>query len=61
MAIAEKAVIANALKSIRQNVEEKAADEFLGGKRHRFLLALVSIVFPLETHLTGFDVQQTVV
>jgi hypothetical protein len=42
-------------------VEEKPADEFPGGKGHRFLLAFVSVVLPSETHLTSFDVQQAIV
>ena len=46
---------------MRQNVEKKTADEFLRGKGHRFLLALVPIILISEAHLTAFDVQQAVV
>jgi hypothetical protein len=42
-------------------VEEKPADELLGRKRHRFLLAFVPVVFPLEAYLTSFDIQQAIV
>ena len=42
-------------------MEQEAADELLGGKRHRFLLTVVPIVFPLEAHLTVFDIEQAVV
>ena len=61
VAITEQAVIANALESVGQSVEEKSADEFLSRKRHRFLLTFGSIVFPLEPHLPSFDVQQAMV
>src|SRR5579863_10249589 len=49
------------MESIRQSVEEKSPNEFLGGECHGFLLALVSIVLPSETYLTVFDVQQAIV
>ena len=42
-------------------MEEKPADEFLGRKRHRFLLTFVSVVFPVEAHLTRFDTQQAII
>ena len=59
--IAQEAVITNAVESIRQSVEEKSANEFLGGECHGFLLALISIVLPSETDLAIFDVQQAIV
>ena len=46
---------------MRQDVEEKATDEFLRRKGHRFLLAVVPIVLVSEAHLIGFDVHQSVV
>src|ERR1035438_100355 len=61
VAVAEKSVIANAVEAMRQNVEEKATDEFLGRKGRRFLLAVVSIVLVSEAYLIGFDVEQAVV
>ncbi len=61
VAIAEEAEITDAMKPMRQNVEEEATDEFLGRKRHGFLLTVVSIVLVSEANLTGFDVQQAVV
>ena len=61
VAVAKETVVANAMEPIRQSVEEKAMDEFLCGKSHRFLLALVPIVLVSEDYLTGFDVQQTIV
>ena len=61
VAVAEKAVIANAVEAMRQNVEEKATDEFLGRKGHRFLLAVVPIVLVSEAYLIGFNVEQAVV
>ena len=61
VAIAEQAVIANALEPIGQSVEEKPPDEFFSGKRHRFWLTFISIVFPPEAHLTSFDIHQAMV
>src|SRR5215471_19554241 len=54
-------LIANALESIGQSVKEKTTDELLGGKRHGFLLTLMSVVFPLESHLAICDIQQAMV
>jgi hypothetical protein len=56
-AISLEAVIADAVEPKRQNVEEKATDEFVHGKGHGLLLAVVSIVLESEADLVGFDIQ----
>jgi len=51
-AAGEQAVMADAMESVRQHVDEKAADELVRIERHR-LVAIVSIdpiVFPFEGH-----------
>jgi len=59
--IAEEAVVANALESAGQRMQEEAADELLGGKRHGLLLALAAVILILQTDPVAFDAQQTVV
>jgi hypothetical protein len=61
VSIAQETVVANTLESIGQSVQEKASDEFLGGKGHGFLLALVPVIFPLEAYLAIGDIQQAMV
>jgi hypothetical protein len=53
MAVGEQAEVADALKSGRQSVEEKAPDELLGRERHDagFVLVFVAVVLPLESDL----------
>ena len=46
--VAEKAVIANPLESMRQDVKQKPADKLGGGQGHGFLLIIVAIIFPME-------------
>src|ERR1035437_4550493 len=60
-AIALEAVIADAEEAMRQNMEQKTTDEFLCGKGHRSLLAMVPIILVSEAHLTVFDVQQAMI
>ena len=61
IAIAEKAVVANALEAFGQDVKQESADELLGGERHRLVLAPVAIVLPAEVNLPVVDVEQAVV
>jgi hypothetical protein len=44
MAVAEKAVVPDAMKSVRQHMDQEAADEFLTRKGHR----LLAIVIPVK-------------
>ncbi len=43
IAVAEEAVVANALEAERQDVEQKAPDEFRGSEGHRFLAVPVQM------------------
>ena len=61
MAIAEQAVIANAMKPLGQDMQEEAADELIGGEGHVFLSIVVAIVFPSEADPAVVDVTQAIV
>jgi len=61
IAVAQKAVVANTLKTVGQNVEQEAANELLGLQGHRFLLVVVTIIFPAEDDLAVVDVEEAVV
>ena len=54
VAVGEEAEVADALESRGESVEEKAADELLGGERHAagFVLVFVAVVLPLERDFT---------
>jgi hypothetical protein len=51
MAIGEETVVANALESVGQHMQEKAANKFVGGKLHSCDTRLVTIVLPGEGHV----------
>ncbi len=59
MAVGEEAVVADAMESIGQGVQQEAADELVGGKGHDLGLAMMSIVPPLEGDLSVGDAKQT--
>ena len=61
VSIAEEPVIANAVESTGENVEEESPDELLRREGHGFLLIVVTIVPPLELHLSVFDIEQSMV
>jgi hypothetical protein len=50
LAAGEQATVSDAVEARRQHVHEKAADELVGGKRHRFvpLGAFDPVILPLE-------------
>ncbi len=50
-AIGEEAVIANAMKAVRQGMQKKAADELVGIERHHLGLAVLPIILPGEADL----------
>src|SRR5215472_5970499 len=61
IAIAQETVIADALKSIRQDVQEETADELVRIQRHRLLLAIMTIILVAECDLAVIDVQQAII
>lgn len=61
MAVGQKSVVADALKSVGEDVNQKAADELVGGKRHRLLAIAVTVILPLEADLTAVEIKQAVI
>ena len=52
-AVGEQAEVADAGKASWQHMLDEAAQELFGGKYHRALLAVVSIVLPAEAELSS--------
>src|ERR1035438_3467650 len=61
VSIAQESVIANAVESTGENVEEESPNELLGRERHDFLLIVVAVVPPVELHLSVFDLQDPMI
>src|SRR5438067_13248085 len=60
-AIGEEAVVADAVEAIRQDVQQKAADELDGIECHHLGLAARSVVFPGEVDLVVGEREQAAV
>jgi len=58
---AQKSVMADALKTVGQHVEQEAADELIRFQSHDFLPAVMAIVPPVECDLAVVDREQAVV
>lgn len=56
VSIAQKAVVADAVESTGEHVEEESPDELSGRDGHNLLLIIVSIVPPFEADLPVFDI-----
>jgi hypothetical protein len=61
MTIAEKTVVANAMKAVRQGVQQEAPDELVGRQGHYFALVVMPVIAPAETHLLSRRFDQTAV
>ena len=61
MSIAKKPVVADAVESTGENVEEESPDELLGCENHGLLLIVVSIIPPLEADLPVVDIHDPMV
>ena len=61
VSIAQEPVIANAVESSGENVEEESPNELLGRESHDFLLIVVAVVPPVELDLPVLDIQQSMV
>ena len=61
VAMGEEAVVADALKAFGQDVQQKAADELVGGESHALLSVAVAIVFPAEADPAFLDGKKAVV
>ncbi len=61
VSIAQEAVVADAVESTGENVEEESPDELLGRKRHDLLPIVVTIVPPVEADLPVSDTHDPMV
>lgn len=61
VAIAEKAVVADAMEALGQDVQQEAANELVGRNGHDLLPIAVPVVLPAETHGVVLDVDEAVV
>ena len=61
VSIAQEPVIANAVESTGENVEQESPNELLGRERHDFLLIVVAVVPPVEPDLAVFDLQDPMI
>src|SRR5258707_11941263 len=61
MAIAEEAVIADAMKALGQDMQQEAADDLIRRDGHDLLPVVVPIVLPAEANRTVLDVEQAIV
>jgi hypothetical protein len=61
VAMAQKAVVTDALKTVGEDMEQEAANEFFGFQGHGFLLVVMPIIFPLEGDLAVLDAKQAVI
>ena len=48
MTVGEEAVVADAMKAVRQAVEQEAAHELGGVERHHLGLVVLAVIAPLE-------------
>src|SRR5215471_6208825 len=54
--IAQEPIVADAMESRGEDVEEESPDELLGRERHDFRLIVVAIVAPVKCDLPVFDI-----
>src|SRR5271165_5099026 len=61
MAVAEEAVIANAVKPVWQHMDQEAADELPGLEGHGLLAVVIPVILPAEADLAVVHGDQAVV
>lgn len=61
VSIGHEPVVADAVESTGEHVEQESPDEVLGGERHDLLLIVISIVSPVETDLPVFHTHDPMV
>ncbi len=59
--IAKETVIADPMKALGQDMQQKTADEFAGRDGHDLLPIAVPIILPAETHRAILDIDEPVV
>ena len=61
VSIAQEPVIANAVESTGENVEEESPNELFGRESHDLLLIVVAVVAPVERDLPVFDISDPMI
>jgi len=61
MRVAEEAEVTDAVKSVRQHMDQEAADELRGREAHRLPAIVVPVILPVEAHLAIVHGHQAVV
>ena len=61
MTIAEKTVMADAMKAVREGVQQETPDELVGRQGHDFALVVMAVIAPAETDLLARHVDQAAV
>src|SRR3954451_2550594 len=61
MAVAEEAEVPDAVKPVRQHMDQKAPDELLTWEGHYLLAAAVSVILPSEPHFAVVHGHKSVV
>src|SRR6202020_2500782 len=61
LTIVEEAEVSEAVKSVRQHVDQKTAHELPAVQRHRLLAVPVAVLFPTEADLVVVHRQQAIV
>ena len=59
--IAQEPIVADAMESRGEDVEEESPDELLGRERHDFRLIVVAVVAPVECDLPVFDIHDALI
>ena len=61
MTIAEKTVMTDAVKAVRQGVQQETPNELVGRQGHDFALVVVPVIAPAETNLLAGHIDQPAV
>ncbi len=61
LAIAEEAVVADAMEALGEDMQQEAADKLVGRDGHDLLATAVPIVLPAETNGAIIDVDEAIV
>src|ERR1700722_17943610 len=61
MAVAEEAEVPDAVKPVRQHMDQKAPDELLTREGHYLLAVVISVILPAEADLVAIHGHQSVV
>jgi hypothetical protein len=61
MTVAQEPIVADALKSVQQHVDQEATDELIRVEGHGLLLIVMPVVLSTEANLAIIDGQQAAV